>query len=438
VHRLCGYNAVIADRSGVAVRRPAEARAHAVANLEAQHRPPTNAPTIDARESVPAAHPYLEGLVAFAAALALCLLGYLAAVVPGAWFPAASPMGWTADRLALARGAGGFQSGELVATAPDATGTTLVTVTTDFRSSDYRAIAWSASGLSEQTTAWLIWRTDYAPAKLNSVQLTVASGRLLPISLATEPDWVGRITGLALTLRGPLPQPVRIRGVTAKPMGAVELAGDRVREWLAFEGFTGASINGVTGGADVQDLPLPVLLATAIAVAALGWYGLARARGKVAALPAVLATLFVVAWLVQDARWTWDLARQALESARRYAGRDLREQHLAAEDGALYAFIEHVRDKLPSTPVRVFMVADEQYFRARGAYHLYPNNVHFDPYRNTIPAGSRLRPGDYVVVYRRRGVQFDPAAQRLRWDGGQPVEAELLLSEPGAALFRIR
>jgi hypothetical protein len=267
----------------------------------------------------------------------------------------------------------------------------------------------------------------------------VASGRLLPASLASHPDWVGRITGLALTFRGPLPQPVRIRGVVAKPMGAVEIAGDRLREWLAFEGFTGTSINGITGGADVQNLPLPVLLAAAVALAALAWFGLARIRMRTAALPAVLATLFVVAWLLQDARWVWDLVRQTQATAQRYAGRDFRARHLAAEDGALFAFIERVREKLPPEPARVFMVADAHYLRSRGAYHLYPHNVHFEPYRNVIPPNSRLRSGDYFVVYQRRGVQFDAGAQRLRWDGGEPVPAELLLVEPGgAALFRIR
>ena len=56
-----------------------------------------------------------------------------------------------------------------------------------------------------------------------------------------------------------------------------------------------------------------------------------------------------------------------------------------------------------------------------------------------MPASSRLRPGDYLVVYQRRGVQYDPGAQRLRWDGGEPVvRGARSLSEPGAALFRIR
>jgi hypothetical protein len=410
-----------------------------VAPTEESQRPPTNAAPIPARESVPTAHPYREALVFLAAALALCVVGYLVAAVPGAWFPTASPKGWTADRLVLARGAGGLDHGELVVAAADATGTTLVTVDTAFRSSDYRAIAWSAIGVPDQVTVWLVWRNDYAPAKLNSTQITVASGRLLPVTLASNPDWVGRVTGLALTIRGPLPQPVRIRGVVAKPMGAVEIAGDRFREWLAFEGFTGTSINGITGGADVQDLPLPALLAAAVALAALAWFGLARLRVRTAALPAVLAMLFVAAWLLQDARWVWDLARQTQATAQRYAGQDFHARHLAAEDGALFAFIEKVRDKLPSEPARVFVVADAHYLRSRGAYHLYPHNVHFEPYRNAIPPSSRLRPGDYFVVYQRRGVQFDPGAQRLRWDGGEPVPAELLLTEPGgAALFRIR
>jgi hypothetical protein len=40
-------------------------------------------------------------------------------------------------------------------------------------------------------------------------------------------------------------------------------------------------------------------------------------------------------------------------------------------------------------------------------------------------------------VYQRRGVQYDAALQRLRWDGGVPVAAELVLTEAGAAMFRM-
>ena len=114
-----------------------------------------------------------------------------------------------------------------------------------------------------------------------------------------------------------------------------------------------------------------------------------------------------------------------------------RERHLAAEDGALFAFIEKVRAKLPPPPVRVFMAADAHYFRDRGAYHLYPYNVYFDPWADTMPPPSAMHTGDYVVVYQRRGVQYDAAEQNLRWDGLPPVKAQLVLVGRGAALFRI-
>ena len=42
-----------------------------------------------------------------------------------------------------------------------------------------------------------------------------------------------------------------------------------------------------------------------------------------------------------------------------------------------------------------------------------------------------------MVVYQRRGVQYDAAAKSLRWEGGPPIAAELLFAESGAALFRI-
>jgi len=84
------------------------------------------------------------------------------------------------------------------------------------------------------------------------------------------------------------------------------------------------------------------------------------------------------------------------------------------------------------------MVADAHYFRDRGAYHLYPYNVYFDPWRNSTPPPSAVRPGDYIVVYQRKGVQYDAAQQSLRWDGLGPVGAELVLVEAGSALFRIR
>jgi hypothetical protein len=337
----------------------------------------------------------------------------------------------------VTRGAGGAERDTLVIRAADESGLALLTTNSDFRSTEYPVVAWRGSGFAEGADVRFLWRSDYAPNKLNSIPVPVVAGRLAPVVMAKNPDWVGRITGIALAVRGPLAEPVRVEGVAIKPGGAPGQVADRFREWLAFEPWSGASINTITGGADVQELPLPTLLVVGIAIAAALWFGLAWRGRRTAAFPLVLALLFVVAWALLDVVWTFNLARQVGETRAQYGGMDWRERHLAAEDGPLFAFIEKARAKLPATPARVFVVADAAYFRGRGAYHLYPHNVEYDPFRNTVPRASSLHAGDYLLVYQRRGMQYNPDEKKLRLEGGEPVSAEPVLVEPGAALFRI-
>jgi len=381
-------------------------------------------------------HSCRGALIALGAALALVAFAYFAVVTPAKWFSGVTTKEWPPSTLVVARGSGGIDRDALVVSA--SSGGVVVSVETDFRATDYPAIAWTATHVPDDVDARLIWRNDYAPTKLNFAPIAVAAGRLQPVVLAGDPNWVGRIRGLALAINSPLGAPVRIVGVSAKPMGVLDIARDRLREWTAFEGVSGTVIDGVNGGANVQDLPLPILLAVIGGLSALLWFAFARFRARTLALPSVLAVLFVTAWLADDARWSWNVVRQALATSRTYGGLDWRGRHLAAEDAALFRFVEDVRAKLPAEPARVFIAADAHYFRGRAAYHLYPHNVYFDPYRDAIPSSSRMRPGDYFVAYQRRGVQYDPARQRLRWDGGEAVSAELMLSAPGAALFRIR
>jgi hypothetical protein len=386
---------------------------------------------------VPSAPTPRLALALFALVLVGCLLAYAALTVPGAWFPSAVDRAYTSRELALTRGTGGPERDAIVVRAVDESGLALVTANSDFRSTDYPVIAWRGSGFAENADVRFLWRSDYAPSKLNSIVVPVVAGRLSPVTMAKHPDWVGRITGIALAIRGPLGEPVRIEGVTVRPGGAIGQLTERFREWLAFEPWNGASINTITGGAEVQELPLPTLLVVALALAASIWLGLAWRRGRTAPFPVVLALLFVTAWVVVDAVWTWNLARQVAATRAQYGGKDWRERHLAAEDGPLFAFIEKVRARLPSTPVRVFVVADAQYFGGRAAYHLYPHNVQFDTFRSTPPKASSLHAGDYVIVYQRRGVQYSAEEKRLRLPGGDAVPAEALLIEPGAVLFKV-
>ncbi len=93
---------------------------------------------------------------------------------------------------------------------------------------------------------------------------------------------------------------------------------------------------------------------------------------------------------------------------------------------------------MPASPARVFVAADADYFRGRAAYHLYPHNVYFSPRGNALPPASELHAGDWLLVYLRKGIQYDASQGKVRWDGNQTVSVELKLVEPGAALFLVR
>ncbi|HEX5864103.1 MAG TPA: hypothetical protein VF014_07580 [Casimicrobiaceae bacterium] len=376
----------------------------------------------------------------FLASITLCLLAYLALAAPGPWFGGAQTLRWAPKELTVTRGTAQRTRDGLAITAADATRTVVISITTSFRSRDYAVIAWDAAGVPDNVEATLLWYNDYAPARVFKRALTVEAGRIAPASVVEDRGWLGRVGGLALVLQGGFTEPIMLHGAAAKPMSASQVLRDRLGEWLAFEPWNGTSINTLTGGADAQDMPLPVLLAAIACMAALAYAALARWKRDLfgPVLGAAIAGVFVIAWLIIDARWQWNLLRQVRSTHAQYAGKSWQERHLAAEDGPVFAFIEKVREQLPAPPARVFMVADAHYFRDRGAYHLYPYNVYFDPWVNSMPPPSAMRPGDYIVVYQRRGVQYDPAQRRLRWDGSATVDAELLLVDKGAALFRIR
>ena len=382
----------------------------------------------------------VAGVVLFLASLVCCVAGYLALTAPGPWLGAPPTLRWVPGEFTVTHGSARQAKDAIVVTAPDASRSVVISINTSFRARDYPVVAWQAANIPDGVEATLLWYTDLQGSRVLRHPITVDGGRLAAVSVSTDPGWLGRIGGLALVLQGNFTEPILVRGASAEPMGAMQVLGDRVREWLAFEGWTGASINGLASGAEREGLPFTALLAAAAALAALVYAALWRWTSRfLGDAPAIgLAAILVAAWIAADGRWQWNLARQAMATRDRYGGKSWEERHRAAEDGPLFDFIERVRNKLPNGRARVFMAADLAYFRARGAYHLYPYDVYYDPASPAIPPPGVVRSGDYLVVYQRRGVQYDAAARRLRWDGFPPVEADLVLADTGAALFEIR
>lgn len=373
----------------------------------------------------------------FAAACVICVLVYLALAAPKQWFTDAPTVAWSARDLQIAKGAGRVVADALFVAPNDASQVVVVSVKTSFAAKDYPAIQWNAAEVPDDADVSLLWRSDKAPEKLNTLPLTVVAGRLMGVLTSEHPQWTGRIEGLALAMHGSIAEPVRILGGAAKTLSLRETLADRVREWFVFEPWSGASINTIHGGAYSQNLPLPMLLAASIALATLGVIAMRRYRKMTIGVLPALAVYSALAWLLLDAKWTLNLVRQVGATSTTFAGKSWAEQRAVADDGALFDFTTKAKATMPDAPVRVIVAADSPYLRGRAAYHLYPHNA-FGPRGNTLPDPTQVRAGDWVAVVGRKGVQFDAARGLLRWDNKEPVSAELKLSSPGLALFVLR
>jgi hypothetical protein len=384
-------------------------------------------------------------LFLFIAPLLVCVLAYLAWALPGAWFSGASVNIWTPQNITLARGVlVGIESDRAhFATEPN--GLAVLTLNTRFPARDYPVLDWDISGLPDGTVGKLLWRTDYAPNAQRQVDLRIENGRLLPVTLVREADWLGNVLGLALALQLPAPQPFTVVNLRAHPMDALETLGLRVKEWNSFAGWRGTSIYRLE---DPGTIPLSLLVIAAFALPLLGAITLLlwrRWRDRYLDFPRTMPrywlyggmALLCMGWMLLDVRWTIQLAQQATQTWQTYGGKDWTQKHLAAEDGALFAFIEKARAELPASPVRIFIMAEAAYFRSRAAYHLYPNHVFYDLHSTQPPDADLLRPGDYLLVFQQRGVQYDAAKNKIRLPSGVELSADAKVIDTGSAFFEL-
>jgi len=387
---------------------------------------------------------FLGGLfLLFVASLFIVTLAYLVWTLPGAWFSRAPVKTWSASDIKATRGAFlGAKNGQAHFT-PETNGLAVLVVNDHFPARNYPVLIWTVSDLPDGAVAKLLWRTDYAPNTQNQMDVVVENGRLLPITVAHESGWVGNVLSLALALQLPAPQPFTVESLRAHSMDALETLGLRIKEWNSTSGWRGTSFFQLN---DPSALPLALLLIATLVLLFVGAGALLlwrRWNDRLLDFPRTMPrywlysgmALFCMGWLVLDLRWTTQLTQQAAQTWQTYGGKDWTQKHLAAEDGALFAFIEKARAELPATSTRIFIMAEAAYLRSRAAYHLYPHQVFYD--LNTTQAPAALRPGDYLLVFQQRGVQYDAAGKKLRLPSGVELSADAKVIDAGSALFEL-
>jgi hypothetical protein len=373
--------------------------------------------------------------------LATCAwtLGYLTVATPGPWFTDVASVRVTGERLIQSRGVGRIAGNSYLVVSTDASGLAIASLAiSHLRAGDFRRVRWFVGNVPADASLAMLWRSDQVPGKVNSAPLVVRDD-IAQIELTPgEGGWVGSIEGLALAVKGTLPAPLVISGVSIDPRGVSDVLSDLSNDWLTFIPWSGMSINAAFGGPSEQPVWLPIVVAV-IALTAIGLCILWRRRFAPSGVKVSIAATAIVAaaWLILDARWLWLRWHQTESTHSAYAGKLPRDKHLIDVDGYVYAFAEQVRARLPKAPARVYVAADDHYFAARLAYHLLPHNMFLDHGSLALPPASQFKPGEYIVVFRRNGVRYDGVQQTLNWDDQPPLRVQLLLAHLGNALFKI-
>ena len=349
---------------------------------------------------------------------------------PGKWWGSASTLTWKGEALTLAKGRGYNIQGELRIDGLAESGVAIATLSPSaFRASDYPAVHWSVSSARPDTKVEFLWRTSENPDRVFARELEWLGNSTAPMNMAGDVNWRGQITGLMLMVRAPLAAPLSIEAVKLEPpMGIVW------REWFGVEPWLGTSIHFMGGNETRQWLaPLP-FAAAALGLALFGYAVIVWRKVLVFNYGMIWALVFI-AWFALDMRWQFDLWHKLSLTQQRYAGKSWEEKHLAAEDGHLFTLMQQIKAMLPSTQPRVFLFADDEYIRGRGAYHLYPFNVLNG--RDLLPA-TQYKSGDFIVILGKDEVEFDPAQHLLKWSAGQQLSADLLLLAENNVLLKVR
>ncbi len=133
-----------------------------------------------------------------------------------------------------------------------------------------------------------------------------------------------------------------------------------------------------------------------------------------------IVTMFMIAWFALDGKWQVNLWRQLADTKYLFAGKSHHEQHLAAEDAAIYIYAKRLREKvLPEKPVRIFVFSESHrsFWRVRLMYYLSPHNVYnFGKYSSSRWLSKYFTPGDYVIMLQPSPIPvFDEKSGILHW-----------------------
>lgn len=320
-------------------------------------------------------------------------------------------------------------------------GNALVTTNTSFRADNYPLLAYQFTNQQPGLRINFIWRTATNPRQLYTTPLHWNVDKHSTFNLAAHDNWQGTITEVGIHLVGGLRgQAVGIDQLVFAPPGWRGMVAAIWSEWTAFRGWTGTSINYLTGTpalpGEATLPPTPVVAAwSGLALTLLYIFGVIRQKQTLVGLGATL----LIPWMALDLLWQSELTAQLAETKYLFSGKSAHEKHLADRDQRIYSYTKRLKEEvLPSSPARIFILHDSEghnYDRLKAQYYLLPHNIYN---YGRIPPAKAIGAGDFILVLGEvPGMSYQQETSLLTWGKGKSLSVKPLDSEPPGQLFQV-
>ena len=236
---------------------------------------------------------------------------------------------------------------------------------------------WQPSKMPHE--AAFFWRRSGALQNVLRMEITVAGSH--QVDLFAEPGWRGEIVEFGFLVAGDTDEVVEVGDVTFIPDNLDTRLQIAWTAWTTFEHWSQQSINFLRGGGKGQIIALPVII-TAWLLITISLFLLFSRLGKTIASRQLLTTtgtLFLIAWLLLDIRWSANNLHQIKQSFQTLWSADDEQRAMIDLDAEIYQYIKRLKsDILDEKAARILIIGDEtsiDYYLLRAKYHLLPNSA---------------------------------------------------------------
>jgi hypothetical protein len=287
-----------------------------------------------------------------------------------------------------------------------------------FNAQDFSILTAKITGRSKETQVAVLWRSADNPNKINQYKLAWPIGNASALNLTAIRQWNGQIINLGIAVGGHAIDSVHIYSIHLQSMSALGKLQLLWTEATNFEGFRPYTINFIYGGIPSNNYISSVSIVTIwiIIASTLNFIQQLIIDKRIYSLPFYL--IFITGWIILDIRWQWELIRQRNSTLHKYANHSIATRRFNDKDGAMFKFINTVKELLPPPPQRIILILGNpganNLALTPASFFLRPHNVYAE---DTLPlCQNRINSGDYVLALGFPKM-LHYAEQQLSWEG---------------------